>query len=188
MKIVHVINSLETGGAEMMLLKLLQSGIYKNYNVLIIVLSKKNTLSENIKKLGFNVEHLNFFKKYFLIFELIKFYKKIKFFSPNIVHSWLYHANLITALTCYLLKIKGVIWSIRQTNLDFKHNKLSTLIVAKICALISKKYLLKLFIIPINLKNHILNLDIAKIKISLFLMDLILKSIKKLKSKIKKIY
>ena len=60
MKIVHVINSLETGGAEMMLLKLLQSGIYENYNVLIIVLSKKNTLSENIKKLSINVEHLNF--------------------------------------------------------------------------------------------------------------------------------
>ena len=80
MKIVHVINSLETGGAEMMLLKLLQSGIYENYNVLIIVLSKKNTLSENIKKLGFNVEHLNFSKNIFLIFELIKFYKKIKFF------------------------------------------------------------------------------------------------------------
>ena len=144
MKIVHVINSLETGGAEMMLLKLLQSGIYENYNVLIIVLSKKNTLSENIKKLGFNVEHLNFSKNIFLIFELIKFYKKIKFFSPNIVHSWLYHANLITALTCYLLKIKGVIWSIRQTSLDFKHNKLSTLIVAKICALISKKIPLKI--------------------------------------------
>ena len=106
---------------------------------MIIVLTKKNTLSESVQKLGFNVQHLNFSKNIFSIFELIKFYKKIKYFSPNIVHSWLYHANLITALICYLLEIKGVIWSIRQTNLDFKHNKLSTLIVAKICALISKK-------------------------------------------------
>ena len=49
MKIVHVINSLETGGAEMMLLKLLQSGIYENYNVLIIVLSKKKLFLKILK-------------------------------------------------------------------------------------------------------------------------------------------
>ena len=138
MKIIHVINSLEIGGAEMMLLKLLNSGIYSNDEILILVLTKNTVLTEKIRKLGFNVEHFNFSKNFYIFREAIKFYKRIKIFSPDIVQSWLYQANLISGLSCFFLKIKNI-WSIRQTSLDSKHNKISTLICAKFCAFLSKK-------------------------------------------------
>ena len=123
MKIIHVINSLEIGGAEMMLLKLLNSGIYSNDEILILVLTKNTVLTEKIRKLGFNVEHFNFSKNFHIFREAIKFYKRIKTFSPDIVQSWLYQANLISGLSCFFLKIKNI-WSIRQTSLDSKHNKI----------------------------------------------------------------
>ncbi len=156
MRIIHVINSLEIGGAEMMLLKLLKSKVFLRDQILVVVLTKHSKLTERIQKLGFEVKHLNFCKSPLVIFEILKLYKIIKIFAPNIVHSWLYQADLISGIISYWLKIDGVVWSVRQSSLEFKHNKITTLLCAKLCALLSSRIATK---ITVNskeaIKNHI---------------------------------
>ena len=132
MKIIHVINSLEIGGAEMMLLKLLNSGIYSNDEILILVLTKNTVLTEKIRKLGFNVEHFNFSKNFYIFREAIKFYKRIKIFSPDIVQSWLYFPDLIIAPFAKLVGAK-IIWGIFLSELQKSYYKRSTWIAIRLC-------------------------------------------------------
>jgi glycosyltransferase involved in cell wall biosynthesis len=49
----------------------------------------------------------------------------------------MYHADLLGGLAARMAGINAVIWSIRHTNLSARHNKKSTLLVARACALLS---------------------------------------------------
>ena len=69
---------------------------------------------------------------------LWRFLKILKRQRPHIVHSWLYQSDIFSLMFYPFLKGITIIWSIRQTNLSFQHNKLFTLACVKILAWFSK--------------------------------------------------
>jgi glycosyltransferase involved in cell wall biosynthesis len=56
---------------------------------------------------------------------------------PDVVHTWMYHSDLVGGVAARLLGIRALIWSLRHSNLDRDKNKGSTLLVVKVCALMS---------------------------------------------------
>ena len=56
------------------------------------------------------------------------------------MHSWLYQSDLVTGLSALFSRTKLLIWSIRQTNISVTHNNVSTIICAKLCAWLSKRF------------------------------------------------
>ena len=68
----------------------------------------------------------------------------------------MYHANLIGGLASKMSKVKKIFWSIHHNDLSTTHNKLSTLIIAKIGAFFS--YLIPKQVICVSndsIKRHI---------------------------------
>ncbi|HLQ82381.1 MAG TPA: glycosyltransferase [Pseudogracilibacillus sp.] len=134
-KITHIITGLNIGGAEKMLYKLLQNMNEKNYKIEVIVLQDKGFYGPKIEELGIKVHEIKM-KNIPRVKDIMKIRKLIK--NADVVQSWMYHADLINYLATRFLK-KKVIWGIRRTNLNKKENKKSTLLIAKLNALLSRR-------------------------------------------------
>ena len=68
---------------------------------------------------------------------IVNLYKLINKFNPDIVQTWMYHANLIGGIIAKFSGIKKIVWGIHHSSLDETHNKKSTIFIAKILGKIS---------------------------------------------------
>jgi glycosyltransferase involved in cell wall biosynthesis len=73
----------------------------------------------------------------FGFFGLLYLYRIFKKKCPDVVQTWMYHADLIGGIVAKLAGIKKIFWGIRHTTLDYQHSKKSTIIVASLCAKLS---------------------------------------------------
>jgi glycosyltransferase involved in cell wall biosynthesis len=136
-KIIHLITGLDTGGAENMLYKLLCGMDNNGFDNVVVSMTDIGDIGEKIKDLGIRVESLNMRKglKGFLSYSgLIKFRAIVKEHNPDIIQTWMYHADLLGLLIGKWYKIP-VIWNIRCSNAKLSF---STKIVVKLCSFLSK--------------------------------------------------
>jgi glycosyltransferase involved in cell wall biosynthesis len=134
-KIAFVITGLNAGGAEVTLLKLLERLDRKRFRPSVISLSKDGDLKPKFEALDLRVQSINL-KNPFNLFSLIVCLRRIK---PDLVHTWMYHADLLGGLAAYLAGVKTIAWCIRNSNLDQDKTKRSTRLVVKLCALLSRR-------------------------------------------------
>jgi glycosyltransferase involved in cell wall biosynthesis len=136
-KILHIITGLNTGGAEMMLYKLL-SGIdgarFENH---VISLTGDKVIGDKIAALGIPVQYLGMAhgrpdaRRFFLLV------REIRALRPDVVQTWMYHADLLGGLAAKLAGVRRLVWNIRHSDLPREHTKRSTRLTAKLCALLS---------------------------------------------------
>lgn len=136
-EIVHIITGLGGGGAETMLYKLLCHQEKGKYSIKVISMTDRGVMAEKIEKLGIQVYTLDMKRGIPTIKALLKAKKICK--NARIIQTWLYHADLLGYIVGKVFYKKKVIWGVRQSNLDKRINKRTTLIVAKINSFLSKK-------------------------------------------------
>lgn len=138
MKITFIITNLATGGAETMLLKLLQHIDRSRFQPTVISLVGMGEVGPCIAALGIPVHALGMrrggFPNPFLVFKLVGLLRKQQ---PDIVHTWMYHADLLGGIAARLSGCENVIWCIRNSNLDPNMTSYSTLHVVNVCAYLS---------------------------------------------------
>ena len=143
MKIIHLINSLNKGGAEGNLYRLCKfhKKKYKNnINITIITLIDNGFYEAELKKIGIKIFSLNMNKqnKFFdFIKKVLKLRKFIKKQNPDIIQSWMYHSNFITLFIPKRFYDK-LFWNIRHSELNIKISKKMTIFLSIICGLFSK--------------------------------------------------
>ena len=139
-KVLHIITGLSTGGAEMMLYKLVSKMDRSCFDVYVASLTDIGPVGEKIKKLNIPVVAVGMkrgWKGFFGFSGFFKLLKIVKNYKPDVIQTWMYHSDLIGGLVGKILKVP-VIWNIRHSNLDPKYNKKTTIWAAKICAKFSK--------------------------------------------------
>jgi glycosyltransferase involved in cell wall biosynthesis len=138
MKIIFIISGLLTGGAEIMLFNIVSRINREEFNPIVVSLTTQGILGERIQELGIPVFALNMGVGNFnFIKSILKLIEIIKSEKPNIVHTWMYHADFIGGVIAYYCGIKTICWCIHHSNLNEKLNKLSIIILSKLCARIS---------------------------------------------------
>jgi len=136
--IIHIITGLNTGGAETMLYKLLFNIDRTKFEPMVLSLTDIGSIGKKIEKLGISVKALGMKRgvpdpRY--VFRLAAILKKEK---PDLVQTWMYHADLIGGLAAKLVRNIPIVWNIRHSNLDPEGNKKTTILTAKTCAKLSK--------------------------------------------------
>ena len=136
-KIVHIIISLELGGAERMLQRLIKESS-KDISIKqsIITLKNEGSIGRQLKIDGFDITSMGM--KYtisspFILFKLIKILRKKR---PDGVYTWMYHSDLIGGLAAYFSGIKNIIWGIRNSKIPQSLIS-STSFIIKICSMLS---------------------------------------------------
>ncbi len=113
-KIVYLINGLGSGGAEMMLYRLLKELDRDRFNPAVIaLLNFSGPLEEKIKKLGIEV-YLTSPRKKFYLPALLRLYRLLKQLGPDILHTQLFAADILGRTFGRMLKVPVVISSIRN--------------------------------------------------------------------------
>src|SRR5258708_24591068 len=96
-RIMHVITSLSTGGAEMMLFKLL-SASRDDCDHAVVSLADEGTIGPRIAKLGIPVYSLGLRRSVAGPFRALAIARITRRFRPHLIQGWMYHGNLVASL------------------------------------------------------------------------------------------
>ena len=136
--VVHIITGLNTGGAEMMLFKLLASMDKKEVEHHIISLLDEGTIGVKIKSLGIPVYALKMRGTLGMINALATLFCRIRRINPDLVQGWMYHGNLAASLAgIFVRKNVKVLWNIRHSLSDIGAEKRLTILLVKAGARLS---------------------------------------------------
>lgn len=136
MKILHIISSLNDGGAEGVLYRLIVS-TKKIFNHEVICLLNEGKYGKLLEKHNIKVSYLNMSRDNLNISKILKLYSIIKLSSPDTVQTWMYHADLIGGMLAKILRIKNIFWNIRSSHYYFGKTKLRTVILIYLCGIFS---------------------------------------------------
>jgi glycosyltransferase involved in cell wall biosynthesis len=126
------------GGAEMMLYKLL-SQVSKDQNVRsrVVSLLPDGPIGERIRELGVPVTTLDMPRGTLTWNGLRRLYGLFRREQPDVVQTWMYHADLVGGLVAWAAGVDHIVWNIRSSTLDPDRDKRTTIWTAKLCALLS---------------------------------------------------
>ncbi|MPX98319.1 glycosyl transferase family 1, partial [Salinivibrio sp. VYel6] len=134
-KILHITTCLNNGGAEAVLYRLCKFD-KKNQHI-VISLMDKGKYGPLLEETGVQVYFLDMPAGKIRFAALIKLYKLICQLKPDVVQTWMYHADLIGGVIARLAGVKNIVWGVHHTTLVKGESKRSTILIAKINALIS---------------------------------------------------
>ena len=130
-KVLHIISSLEQGGAERQLIDLVK----KNQGHAICQLIHGNAFEEEVIQNGITNFNLNIKKNIFFIISLYRLNKIIKSYKPDIINTWMYHSSLLVVFLKYINSKNNIplIWGLRCSNMDTSHYSILLKIVIRCC-------------------------------------------------------
>jgi len=136
-KILHVIIGLEAGGAENVLRRLVESHRgSRQFHHSIISLTDYGELGDRLRADGVEVRALGMRSLLGVPSVVLRLSKIMRQSNPDIVQTWMYHADLIGGLAAKAANIKKIIWGIRSADM-IKGTAYSTFAIRRICALLS---------------------------------------------------
>ncbi|MDC1425268.1 glycosyltransferase, partial [Oceanospirillaceae bacterium] len=80
---------------------------------------------------------LNISNPAMLLLQFLFMLKVIRNQSPDVIQTWMYHADLLGGIAARLVGVRNIYWGIRHSNLTKDTVKKRTLIIAKLCAYLS---------------------------------------------------
>lgn len=117
MRLVHVITGLDTGGAERMLLRLAER-LHPGLEQHVISLTDAGPVAAELRSAGVEVFALGLSPMCPRLFELCRLVRLLQRLKPNVVQTWMYHADLVGGLAARLAGIRAVAWNIRNNDLS----------------------------------------------------------------------
>ena len=136
MQVIHIITGLQRGGAETLLSNLCKFDT-QHIHTIISLSELKDSESVLNDQPNVCVYSLNFPNGKIRLSGLFKLYKLIKQIKPDMVQTWMIHADMIGGIVARLAGVKNIFWSVHYTNLVKGRSKKSTILLTKINAFLS---------------------------------------------------
>ncbi len=114
-KVLHLISTLDVGGAEQNLLRLISTMDKSTFDNHVVCMTKPGIVGQELEKTSTPVLSLNMKKGVPDIRAVLRLRFLARLMRPDIIQCWMYHANL---LGLSLLKPKRTLWNIRCSDLD----------------------------------------------------------------------
>lgn len=139
-RIMHVITTLGPGGAETMLCRIAPRMDAKRFENEIVSLTGILDLAERMRSIGVRVRTLGMKKNIPNALLVMRLAKWIRESRPDVIHTWMYHANLVGSLAARLAGHVPVVWAIHHSTLEPGVDKRRTMFVNRACAFLSRKF------------------------------------------------
>lgn len=138
MKILHIVPGLNIGGAEIVLRNLLLHPQSAQHINRVVCIGRPGIVGTQLEHHGVSVDYLNVQPAAPLsLARLTGLNKLVTQFQPDLIQSWMYHANLLTTLL--VTDDTPVVWALHQDLSDTSWIKPLTGIIIRIGAWASKK-------------------------------------------------
>ena len=137
-KIIHVITGLAADGAERMMFNLITRMDRTRFDNTVVSLSGMGELGEPLRQEGIPVRALRLTRNAGGIFEFWRMQQFIERQKPDVVQTWMYHADLLGGLAARWAGIRRVLWGVHHFDADRSSTKWLTRMTAQVCAQFSK--------------------------------------------------
>ena len=137
LRVHHIITGLPVGGAQTMLGQLLACGDPARLDQRVISLGGLGALGADLRANGVVVAALDMRRGPAGAIDAARLAGWLRRDKPDLVQTWLYHADLIGGLAARLAGCRHLVWNIRHTDLRPGSDKRSTILVARACAAVS---------------------------------------------------
>lgn len=135
--VLHLITGLSTGGAETMLLRLLESTDRTRFEPSVLSLMEGGEMAPRIERLGVSVRSLGMRRGVPDLGALARAAGILAVLRPRVVQSWLIHADLLAGLVGAIARVP-VVWNVRYSVLDAASTPRLTRVVERSCAVLSR--------------------------------------------------
>lgn len=132
--VLHVITGLEMGGAETALLRLINGASPESYQHQVISLTPGGSMLPAFSSARIKVTQFDFRRR--PAYSFLQLLRMMRLAHPDIVQTWMYHADLVGGLAARLLGNRKIIWGIRTSSVS--QGSRATAGVLRLCAWMSK--------------------------------------------------
>lgn len=137
LRVTHLITGLHTGGAELMLHKLLSGMDRSRFSLEVISMTSPGPVAEKIKALGIPVYSLEMKRGVPSPAAVARLSARLLKTRPHILQTWLYHADLLGSVVARLCRVPILCWNIRNSTLEEGKSRSLTIQTVKLCARLS---------------------------------------------------
>ncbi|HJV74815.1 MAG TPA: glycosyltransferase [Noviherbaspirillum sp.] len=134
-RVLHVISGLGVGGAEMALYRLVASakgGVYKHT---VVALTPGGAMEDRLRNAGIELTTFDF--KAAPIAQFFNLLLLMRRSRPDIVQTWMYHADMFGGVAARLSGNRNIIWGVRTSELTAGSARF-TVVVRRACAFLSR--------------------------------------------------
>jgi glycosyltransferase involved in cell wall biosynthesis len=114
-RIAHVITDLEVGGAQIMLQRLVARLQASGVENSVISLSRAGSQPAEVTRNGVTLHHLDMTPNRPSASAFFRLNRLLAAFGPDVVHTWMYHADLLGGIAARLSRVAPVVWGIHHT-------------------------------------------------------------------------
>ena len=141
MKVLHVITGLQTGGAERMLANLCIASRHAGGSPVVVALCPGGSQSERLRDAGVTVHSLGMKKGVPSVGGLVRLARLLRRECPDVVQSWMYHADLYGLLALWLSgrrRQTRLFWGVRCSDMDLRRYGIILRLTVRLCAWLSR--------------------------------------------------
>jgi glycosyltransferase involved in cell wall biosynthesis len=137
LKVVHVITELERGGTEVMLYRLLERMDPRRFLHVVVSLADEGTLGPTIVNLGVPVRALGMRRRISDVRAVWRLARLMRQERPEVLQTWLYHADLVGLIAGKLAGIRAIVWNVRCSDVDMRQYSWSSGLTRRLLSALS---------------------------------------------------
>ncbi|MDF5706264.1 MAG: glycosyltransferase [Nostoc sp. S4] len=135
MKIIYIITGLSTGGAEVMLYKLLSRMNRERFSPVVVSLMHYGTWGDRIVNLGIPVYTIGMKPGKLKLVDIWRIIHIVRQLKPDLIQGWMYHGNLAAQFVkLFIFRQVPVFWNVRHSLSSLDLEKPLTTTIIKLCA------------------------------------------------------
>lgn len=135
MMVLHITTGLRNEGAQAVLYRLVTNDRQHTHQV--ISLMDSGSYGEKLSCAGIPVHALDMPSGSLTLYGLVKLFRLIRKINPDVIQTWMYHANLVGGVIARIARKHVVIWGIHHSDLESGKLSPKTRLVAHMCAWLS---------------------------------------------------
>lgn len=138
LRVLHIISGLGQGGAESVLYRLATCPGQTTRHV-VVSLTDRGVYGERLRVAGITVHTLGMERGKFSLTAFLALRRLIRQESPDVVQTWMYHADLMGGLAARTVGVKSIVWGIRNSGAYIDRASKATRWVFRLCARLSRR-------------------------------------------------
>ena len=115
------------------------TGLSSRFEPLVVSLTSRLDMSEAVAQTGVEVQSLGMDGPASLPRAFGQLVRLCRRYRPDVVSTWMYHADLVGGLAARLCRVPALAWNIRNGDLSAEHSRLSTRALVRLNARLSRR-------------------------------------------------
>jgi glycosyltransferase involved in cell wall biosynthesis len=136
-KVLHIINGLSTGGAELALFRLVAAANRSRFEMQVVSLTDGGPVANKIREAGVRVHALSMHARRPSPLAVLRLIRLLRNERPDLVQTWLQQSDLVGGIAAAAARTGPVLWNIRHSTMHPVFIKRRTRAVSRLCAWLS---------------------------------------------------